>query len=81
LDDIQNKKMEGPAIHPGKSKSAAKNYVKDSYCNKQRKIEYLITDGGNNHTGEQDDKLPDRYRTENLILDIDELWDCELMHA
>ncbi|KKR20139.1 MAG: hypothetical protein UT48_C0021G0006 [Parcubacteria group bacterium GW2011_GWE2_39_37] len=72
--------MEWPAINSGESKQHTEQ--RDDYQdqNKKREIKNFVADRHNNTAGQDYQELPSGDRTEYLVLDINKLRHCKLLH-
>lgn len=72
--------MEWAAVdfHKGEGNHKKKN--KNTGSQEKRKVKNLIKNRHHHHAAQDDDKLPGGNRTDNLIFNVNELWNGKLLH-
>src|SRR5688572_1438063 len=73
LDEVQAEEMERLAIDAKKSEDAADDERQDADEQEQSEIRQLILDEHHEYRDEQDQELPDRQRSDDLVLHFNEL--------
>lgn len=81
LHDIQNEKMERTAVDLHESEGNHEKKNKNAGGQKKRKIKNLIKNRHYHQTAQNNDKLPGRNRADDLVFNVNELWDGELLHV
>ena len=72
--------MERHAVDLKKGEGAADAEYRDADDYETDKGKYLVTNRDKHETDHHNDELPGGDRSDYLVLDIDELWNGELLH-